>query len=876
MNPPTTHSKNGFTLTGRADLLRIWHLHGQAGIEAMAEFAGYLLRKKPEKKRIISRNIYPITIGYEDDSQIEHRFEKTGANMPFWRVKRKKPLKADDVVAVEPDWAQGADDFDSQEAAADHTKSPPSLIPLISWFRFWPFLKKALGRDHPSRQLDIPKIVENVTRLEPLKKLPLKTQFGWDALGCVILDLDERLLPVWRDIHQIRQGIVNLRGQSGLMVYFIENGPLEKFRTLGVNHDPMVAFKLPEPSTPVLIFSDLGCLEPSGRLLQQWLRFGRRLKRAGFEPIVLNPAPPRFWDSRLAQCFSLVWWDRGNRHVRAGRAPIREADDTNAPIEQEEARVKRLLYLLSPAIRVEPKLLRAARMLLPMSAADAATEILAWNHASLGRCLIAFTFAEDVHNLYRAQFNQEFDPDLRKQAEALINAHHAHLAKVIWHEENIDSKRSRTFFQRLFRALRRRQGTLFWEQVGGWVNRVVNRLPSQELLHNDALAACWFLINRRLLKLGKITLPKGLDINRLAWLADAEHAQQRYQLMQRGSKIKITHQDMASLGVDFETGSQIETMMTRRNYLMVVSDREPGLTTMMLNPEKPESIPLPSEGTLTLSTDYDEIILETIQRPAWADKMGRDRYGLFAEFVVKDVSHRMRWIHAGTFMMGSPESEPERYDDELQHEVILTQGFWLGQTTCTQELWQAVMGSNPSEFKGAQKPVENVSWNDCTTFIDKLNDLLPGIDLRLPREAEWEYACRAGTETPFSFGDNITTDQVNYDGKNPYAGGQKGNYPKKTVEVRSLPCNQWGVYEMHGNVWEWCGDLYAKNHLAKKNTLVFKEPNEFRTLRGGGWVSRGQRVRSSSRGKRTSGQHFDFIGFRLARGNQESKKENYK
>ena len=157
--------------------------------------------------------------------------------------------------------------------------------------------------------------------------------------------------------------------------------------------------------------------------------------------------------------------------------------------------------------------------------------------------------------------------------------------------------------------------------------------------------------------------------------------------------------------------------------------------------------------------------------------------------------------------MGSPESEPERYDYEgPQHQVTLSQGFWMFDTAVTQALWQAVMDNNPSKFKDPDKPVENVSWDDCQRFLVKLNVRVPGLELTLPTEAQWEYACRAGTQTPFYFGDNITPEQVNYNGNYPYVGAETGLYRRETVTVKELPCNDWGLYQMHGNVREWCLD----------------------------------------------------------------------
>jgi len=251
---------------------------------------------------------------------------------------------------------------------------------------------------------------------------------------------------------------------------------------------------------------------------------------------------------------------------------------------------------------------------------------------------------------------------------------------------------------------------------------------------------------------------------------------------------------------------------------------------------------------------------------AWASDWGQDEYGLWVAFTYKGVRQAFRWIPAGRFKMGSPESEAGRYYNELLHEVILTQGYWLADTTCTQALWQAVMGNNPSEFKKDLNPVENVSWRDAIEFIDRLNNEQSGLDLRLPSEAEWEYACRAGTTTPFSFGENISSEQVNYNGDTPYAGTEKGLNRKQTVQVKALPCNAWGLYQMHGNVWEWCADWHGEY---PNRTLIDPQgPNEGtkRVLRGGSWVYSARSVRSAYRDRGDPDDRDSGIGLRLARG----------
>jgi sulfatase modifying factor 1 len=257
----------------------------------------------------------------------------------------------------------------------------------------------------------------------------------------------------------------------------------------------------------------------------------------------------------------------------------------------------------------------------------------------------------------------------------------------------------------------------------------------------------------------------------------------------------------------------------------------------------------------------------TIERPPWASGTGKDAYGQFAEIKVADVVQRFRWIKPGRFLMGSPTDEPERFDDEVQHEVTLSRGFWLADTACTQALWQAVTGANPSQFKDdARNPVETVSWNDVQAFLAALDRRVPGLYARLPTEAEWEYACRVGTTTPFSFGDKVTPEQVNYNGDFPYAGGEKGLYREKTVPAGSLPANPWGLYEMHGNVWEWCADWYVDYPTAPQVDPTGPQTGDERVLRGGSWYTYGGYARCARRSGLVPVYRYLYIGFRFAPG----------
>jgi len=219
--------------------------------------------------------------------------------------------------------------------------------------------------------------------------------------------------------------------------------------------------------------------------------------------------------------------------------------------------------------------------------------------------------------------------------------------------------------------------------------------------------------------------------------------------------------------------------------------------------------------------------------------------------------------------MGSPSDEPEREVfgfAETQHEVTLSKGFWIADTPVTQALWQVIMGNNPSEFKGEENPVENVSWDDAQAFIAKMNGLKAKLKLCLPTEAQWEYACRAGNTTPFSWGEQIDSPLVNFDGRVPYNNGRKSEDRGQTVAVKALLCNDWGLYQMHGNVREWCQDWYGDYQSQPVIDPQGPKTGAARVLRGGSWFNFGRSCRSACRYYSDPSDRLGFIGFRLARG----------
>jgi len=218
-------------------------------------------------------------------------------------------------------------------------------------------------------------------------------------------------------------------------------------------------------------------------------------------------------------------------------------------------------------------------------------------------------------------------------------------------------------------------------------------------------------------------------------------------------------------------------------------------------------------------------------------------------------------IPTGKFKMGSTEG----YGDEKPvHEVTITKAFYLSATEVTQAQYKTVTGQSPSRFTSDTNPVERVSWNDAVAFCKALSKR-DGVPYRLPTEAEWEYSCRAGTTTPFYTGATISTDLANYDGNYTYGDGQKGVYRAKTTPVASFPANSWGLYDMHGNVYEWCQDWYNNAHYAKSAAQDPKGPNagSSRVLRGGSWYVDPSYCPSAGRGGSSPTYAVTRGGFRI-------------
>ena len=268
--------------------------------------------------------------------------------------------------------------------------------------------------------------------------------------------------------------------------------------------------------------------------------------------------------------------------------------------------------------------------------------------------------------------------------------------------------------------------------------------------------------------------------------------------------------------------------------------------------------------------------LKRLLGPSWRIDRGLVQAKVYQQPLAKALEITMVQIPAGSFQMGSPATEAERSEDEGPQRRVQLQSFFLGQTPVTQAQWQEVaswpqvdmkLNPDPANCKGANRPVEQVNWGEAMEFCRRLSRRTK-LSYTLPSEAQWEYACRAGTTSPFAFGDTLTTDLANYDGNYNYGSGPKGQYREKTTEVGSFAANAWGLQDMHGNVMEWCLDHWHGDYRGAPSdgsAWVDRGESDPRLLRGGSWFLNPRHCRSADRDWGLQDFRLSLVGCRLCR-----------
>lgn len=906
---------------GHGDLLRLRLAFPQVSAQDLGRLLNYVVDSSRQDS-ITGKNRIDVQLPVITAKVFISNSHQNSPEVSFWHITEQT------ITGGDAEGAAHAHDFGEVPEQLPKLKrsAPEPHVPLQPWSRLWPLLRDRLAQTLASRQPDDAQVVRRLARGEALSYIPRRIRRVWPRTLLLAEDNGVRLFPFWGDFASIRESLQRTLPANALHICRVASGPLRQAIFFGASR--LHSLEQASADQAVLIFSDLGHYDDAAWLRQEWLDYGRKMLARGIRPVVLTPVPRRCWHPDWSVYFHMLCWD----------------DTPSGIVSQEEENrlVDRLLALASPAVRVEPRLLRALRGLL--HGADSGIEAKVWNHADVESTYLAYSYRREKHQEYRAAFLKE-PSELQRQALIIIARQHRFLPSEVRLEERLSafalrchteknlclSKVLRNYVAWLSQCLRndstgriqpwvRRMG---WRQVP-WIKTV----PGAESIGCSVAKA----FSGGFAGENEQDRPEWIDDEDIAMARGEAITICRWQLWQVGQRLLVTPNTQNAFGcllgelpgrsllritddghsTSWAVGSGLEYPLPETGMLVLATQDARLQLATMPKPEWAESIAMKKDGLYATLPLNDSVIqwmnphssaipnfftvgphengqegisakqvggwfnhtvasriADNLPDISWANRHGFDQYGLYAEFDFKGITQRMRWIMPGTFMMGSPKKEVDRENDETQHKVTLSHGFWLADTTCTQELWQAVMRENLSHFKGQKElPVENVTWNMCQEFCSRINKVVPSLQLRLPTEAQWEYACRAGTVTPFSFGDNITTEHVNFDGDNPYNNASKGVYREQTVAVRALPCNQWGLYQMHGNVWEWCAAWSGKYASGPVTDPEGLQKSEVHVLRGGGWFDDGGAVRSAFRLRFDPGSRYINTGFRFSRGHK--------
>ena len=756
---------------------------------------------------------------------------------------------------------------------------PPPTPPIVAEPRLRRRLDSALRTPKPGTELDVDAVVHRLSRGETLTELPRRKNSTLARL-VLILDPARRLTPFWDDQLQLALTLIHRLGAER-----IRRLPPPALHDRG-GHLPVIA-----PDEIVLALSDLGFYGTQIHR-EAWARHARRLRAAGASLLALVPCPAWRWSGPGARLWNAIDWSRPEGPGRRRPpSPLQGAPDSQ-PAEA-------LLRLLAPAVRVEPGLLRAVRRLLgPM--ADLGTEAEVWNHPAVDGASsrsLEIQAQQRMELLAESGAGSEAWKALVAEAARTVLGWHEGYADMVWAAETAHFQGcglssevlGEDRVQEAHAVLRRASGAL--SQAEGMVDkatyaraafwrREMARLPSgtkdapefREVYEQVALWQRQFD--------PEAPLPAGVSPEMLD--PQPEEPLRRLAVWQHGPQFLVGFREVES------QGSLLVEMACRRPRVVLADGRGEPVTVEI--GEGVVELEAPAfRGEIELTTDEETVVCAPWRLPVWASTVGRDEYGLWAAFEVEGVEQRMRWIPPVRFWMGSPEEEKGRFDDEgPQHLVELTRGYWIAQTPCSQELWAAVMGTNPSRFLSKNRPVEQVSWEDCQRFIDRLSFGVRDMELILPTEAEWEAACRAGTEMATWRGDleilgdrnaPILDEMAWYGGNSGLEfdleeGSNSVYWSEKQYEhskagtrlLEQKESNSWGLSDVLGNVFEWCWDWEASYPSSEVVDPEGPENGSSRVIRGGSWLSLAGIVRAAYRLGYLPGTRDDCVGFRLSRG----------
>ena len=812
----------------RADLLEFLRHEETTELESVLDCFGYK-RDESEQSEPPTKSD-EITDEAKDRKSPPEPKKSLASNRPpevFYRVQGQEassllPAPNQSGELDIPEWMESIKDdvpLNVDSARKRFSTEPPPHQPLVSWSRLWPLLRSIMSQQHTRKRPDIAKLVRQVAKGDQPRRIPQQQRQYWSSKVIILMDRPARLDGLNQDYVQLQKELTKQRGDTGLECWFVKDLTTGNM-LLG---DEQKTWYPPSPETPILILSDLGIYDRSGEATKQWLRFGLKLRQAGCDAFALVPAPIKYLSDEITQCFQCVSWDR--------YGSLRPVTPTATPSQTVEQRIKKdqqkadeLLALASATTDIEQDYLRSLRYQFTLDQPwHIGHELLVWNHESGEQGSNAMVLSTKAQSQYRDKL-----ANLLSQRPELAVSLYQHVREQLAHTFTLDyvdalcflgslagiqgderleaAERYLKQFILLIHAEEQHKGLLFNGQL------VVNRQGSGFLKEKPYYSSLWAITHQR--TGSKAPRPQELDDQAAnAFLSEAI-AKVRVQLIQYGEWFYLggTKALADNLGVEGFPFNPYVLAIVDVEQDLVVEEYEGEKNNHHLGDDTLLKWPVTGKRRV-LHVGGQRLDVDALVRPTWAGSFssgasgfdkpviqptGEDVYGVYFDWVIdENNTQRFRFIPPQTFLMGSPENEPGRQNNEIQHEVTLTQGYWLADTTITQSFWEAITGDTFSRLKGDKRPVEKVNWDDTQTFIEKLKQQWPLLDVRLPSEAEWECACRAGTTTAFSFGgkDDLSLENVNYSGE-----WEGFNFDGETKEVKSLAANPSGLFEMHGRV----------------------------------------------------------------------------
>src|SRR5208337_3266628 len=656
-------------------------------------------------------------------------------------------------------------------------------------------------------ELDLDQVVERLSRAKLISRLPHRSVKRWGQEIQVIVDRSRRLIPYWQDQELMLADLKRVYRAVSFQVAILADGAEQPSLLLPAGEPGL--YRMPEPGANVIVLGDLGCLDQSSAdLWRWWLHWGLRLRANENHTLAVVPCHVDRCPAKLSDAWKIIPWENPGRATETGLGPERTA-----------AICRKILTLLSFSLRLEPRMIRAVRRVLPECRWDPGIESIVWqDDALVGRCHDGAAFDPARVQALRDEVNH-IDPEERRKAYELVETLRRDTYPGIWYAELLGLEHEvsagvvkRTDFD----------AALTW--FAQWRHKLTSS-PEHSDLAGDY--PTWF--RRACARLPRVAY-QGAAARTLhaIWLrVHSRESSQRLPDFLHPGLMPVSTQPVRAVVV-----SQVANRIVARPIEAETYSGSP--------------IGLIRTRNGKIKIEPDGAFWEGGVRPEWAEDWGRDPFGAWAAFQVGGVTQKLRWIPPGKFVMGSPDHEEGRWDDEgPQHEVAIDSGFWMFETPCTQALWEAVMGKNPSRFLGPERPVERVSCEDVKDFLTRNAAMIPGLRLGLPTEEQWEYACRAGSAAG-RYGD---LDQIAWYSEN--SGGE-------THPVALKQPNGWGLHDMLGNVWEWCADAYWEYGTGKSGASAH------RVFRGGSWGDDALYVRAAYRRHRGPSSRYNYLGFRCA------------